>query len=291
MRQVLAAGEFADRMHGKGRQADVHGAHAELAGGDRADGRAAAHVAAGDEALHRYFVFQAQVAEEACGFAAGGVALVAVDLDHRAGIEFRAVVAVVLVGIVRVNGVGIVGGDQQRAVDRALEIVLFGQQATQHLFEEGTVGATHRGRADFFVVGADQYAGFVRAGVEQGLQAREAGQQVVQPGAGDEVAVEADDRRRLGVVEAQFEVQHHIGDRPCSRPSWSASRARKSELSWLAICARIGGSSFWALIAQPGGFPVEVDREVGNAGDRLPEIDQLAFDAPVAAVGDAPGQG
>ena len=201
-------------------------------------------------------------------------------------------VAVVLVGIVRVNGVGIVGGDQQRAVDRALEIVLFGQQATQHLFEEGTVGATHRGRADFFVVGADQYAGFVRAGVEQGLQAREAGQQVVQPGAGDEVAVEADDRRRLGVVEAQFEVQHHIGDQAVLAAELVGEQGAEVR-AFLAGDLREDRWQFVLGVDRPAlvGFPVEVDREVGNAGDRLPEIDQLAFDAPVAAVGDAPGQG
>jgi len=108
MGQILAAGQLANRMHGEGRQADVDGAHAQLAGGDRADRRATAHVAASDEALHRHLVFQAEMAEEAGGFAAGGIALVVVHLDHRAGVELRTVVAVVLVRIVRVNGVGVV---------------------------------------------------------------------------------------------------------------------------------------------------------------------------------------
>ena len=38
VRQVMAAGQFANRMHGECRQADVHGAHTQMAGGDRADG-------------------------------------------------------------------------------------------------------------------------------------------------------------------------------------------------------------------------------------------------------------
>src|SRR5690606_32952199 len=101
----------ANRVHGEGRQADVHRANAQLAGDHRADGRAAAHVATHHETLHRHFGGQAQVPEETGGLAAGGVALVAVDLDHRAGVELRTVVGVVLVGVVGVDAVGVVGRD------------------------------------------------------------------------------------------------------------------------------------------------------------------------------------
>src|SRR5450830_2035315 len=104
----MAAGQFADRVHGEGRQADIDSTYAQVAGGDRADGRTATHVAAHHEALHRHFLGHAQVAEEPGGFAVGGVALVAVDLDHRPGIEFRPVVGIVLVGIVGVHAVGVV---------------------------------------------------------------------------------------------------------------------------------------------------------------------------------------
>ena len=30
----------------------------------------------------------------------------------------------------------------------------------------------------------------------------------------DEIPMQADDRGALGVVETQFEIQHHIGDQP-----------------------------------------------------------------------------
>src|SRR5690554_2323626 len=85
--QVPAAGQFADGVHGKGRRTNVDGGYAQLAGGDGADGGAAAHIAAGDKALYWNAVLLAQVAELGGGFAAGGIALVAVDLDHRALVE------------------------------------------------------------------------------------------------------------------------------------------------------------------------------------------------------------
>src|SRR5881394_580025 len=108
----MAAAQFADRVHGERRQADVYGAHTQVAGGDRADGRTTAHVTAHHEALHRHFFSHAQVTEEPGGFAVGGVALVAVDLDHRASVEFRAVVGIVFVGVVRVHAVGVVSRNQ-----------------------------------------------------------------------------------------------------------------------------------------------------------------------------------
>lgn len=89
-------------------------------------------------------------------------------------------VGVVLVGVVRVYAMGVVGRDQQRALDRPAEGVAFRQQAAQYLFEERTVGAAMRTGTDFLVVGADQDAVLVAFGVEQGFQAGVAGQQVVQ---------------------------------------------------------------------------------------------------------------
>ena len=53
-----------------------------------------------------------QVTELGGGFTVGGVALVAVDLDNRALIEQRAVIAVVFVGVIGANAMGVGGGDQ-----------------------------------------------------------------------------------------------------------------------------------------------------------------------------------
>lgn len=61
------------------------------------------------------------------------------------------------------------------------------------------------------MVVAHQHAGFVAVRRQQGLQTGVAGKQVVQAGSGDEVAIEADQRGILGVVEAQLVIQHHVG--------------------------------------------------------------------------------
>ena len=62
------------------------------------------------------------------------------------------------------------------------------------------------------MIGADQHAGVLGLGVQQGLQAGKARKQIVQARAGDEVTMQANYGGALGVVKAQFEVQHHIGD-------------------------------------------------------------------------------
>src|SRR5690606_3720652 len=146
------------------------------------------------------------------GFAVGGVALVAVDLDHRAGVEFRAVVAIVLVGVVRVHAVGVVSGNQQGALDHPGEGVAFGQYAAQHLFQHRAVGAAGGAGAHFLVGGADQHAAPVGLGSRQGLQVGVAGQQVVPARTGDEYTVQAEHRCTLGVVEGEFVIQHRIGN-------------------------------------------------------------------------------
>jgi hypothetical protein len=101
------------------------------------------------------------------------------------------------------------------------------------------------------VVVAHQHAGFFAVGVEQRLQAGVARQQVVQARAGDEVAVQADHGRVLGVVEAQLVVEHHVGVQAVLAGQLLGEQARKSTRSSPATCARIGGSSVCALIAQP----------------------------------------
>ena len=208
----MAAAQFTNRMHGKGRQPDVDRAHTQVAGGNRPDGRTTAHVAAHHKALHRHFFGHAQVAEEPGGFAVGGVALVVVHLDHRPGVQLGPVVAVVLVGVVGVHAVGVVRRHHQRALNGAHVGVAIRQQALQGLLQHRAIGAAGRTATDFFVVVAHQHAGFITVGGQQGLQAGVARQQVVQAGAGDEVAVQADQCGVLGVVEAQLVIQHHVSD-------------------------------------------------------------------------------
>ena len=288
----MAAGQFADRVHGEGRQADIHGAHAQVAGGDRANGRATAHVTAHHEALHRHFHGHAQVAEEPGGFAVGGVALVAVDLDHRPGIELGPVVGVVLVSVVGVNAVGVVCRHQQGFLDRAYVFVALRQQALQDLLQHRAIGTAGRARADFFVVVGHEQAGFLGLGGEQGLQAGIARQQVVQARTGDEITVEADHRSALGVVEAQLVVQHHVGIEAVFTGQLVGEQGAEVDA---LIAGHLGQDrrQFGLRVDRPAfvGGTVEVDRKVGDGRNRCLEIDQLAFDLAIAAEGDAPGQG
>ncbi len=116
-----------------------------------------------------------------------------------------------LVGVVGVYAVGVVGRDQQGFLDGAHEFITFGQQAAQRLLQHRAVGTAGRAGPDFFVVIADQDAGFVGVRGQQRLQAGIARQQVVQARAGDEITMQADDGRALGVVETQFVIQHDVG--------------------------------------------------------------------------------
>ncbi|CAI8924519.1 hypothetical protein EMIT0180MI3_360038 [Priestia megaterium] len=287
----MAAAQLADRVHGERRQADVHGAHAQVAGGDRADGRAAAHVAAHHEALHRYFFGHAQMTEEPGGFAVGGVALVAVDLDYRAGVEFRAVVGVVLVGVVRVHAVGVVGRDQQGFLNGPYEFIPFGQQATQGLLKHRTVGATGRAGTDFFVIVADQHAGFVCFGRQQCLQAGVARQQVVQASARDEIAMQADDGSTLGVVEAQLVIEHHVGVQAMFAGQLIGEHGAEVH-AFVTGELRENRRQFGLGIDRPAhvGFTVEVNGQVRNDCNGSLEVDQLALDLAIATEGHAAGQ-
>ena len=131
-------------MHGELRHTDIQRGHAQITGGQRPDGAATTHVTAYHKCLVRQAKLITDMPVQSGRPAVGGVALVAVDLDHRAGVEFRAVVAVVLVGVVRGYAMGVVGRDQQRALDGADEALACRQDAAQYLFEEGAVGATGR---------------------------------------------------------------------------------------------------------------------------------------------------
>ncbi|MCY1411998.1 hypothetical protein D9M71_273940 [compost metagenome] len=200
-------------------------------------------------------------------------------------------VGVVLVGIVGVHAMGVVRRDQQRALDHADEVVTLGHQAAQGLFEHRAIGAAGRAGADFFVVIGHQQAGFVAVGVEQGLQAGIARQQVVQARAGNEVAIEADEARALGVVEAQLVVEHHVGvEVVLAGQLVGQQRAKIGTL----VTGHLGQDR-WQLglrVDHPAfvGGAVEVDRQVGDHRNRQLEVDQLAFDLAVAAEGHAPGQ-
>lgn len=149
---VFDPGQFADGVHAELRDADVDGADAESRGGDGADGGAARHIGAHRESLERQAGALAHLAEHGRGLGVGGVSLVAVGFDDRAGVQQRAVVRFVLVRVVGVDAVRVVGRDQHRAAERALQGRVVGAHAAQNGAQKRPVGAAAGGAADFLVV-------------------------------------------------------------------------------------------------------------------------------------------
>src|SRR5690606_3855856 len=77
--------------------------------------------------------------------------------------------------------------------------------------QERTLGTGGGGTADLFVVGADDHVGADAAAFEQCLQRHIAAEQVVQPRRRNELVVHADQRRRLGIIEAEFVTEDAAG--------------------------------------------------------------------------------
>src|SRR5690554_6685227 len=91
---IVTSGELANGMHREGRNTDIERVHSHGSRSERADGAAATEIGAIDKTLQRYPCLVAHIAEQAAAFTVSGIALVGVDLQYRALIENRLVVAV-----------------------------------------------------------------------------------------------------------------------------------------------------------------------------------------------------
>ncbi|MNZ87692.1 hypothetical protein D3C78_1065590 [compost metagenome] len=141
------------------------------------------------------------------------------------------------------------------------------------------------------MVVAHQHAGFVTVSGQQRLQAGVARQQVVQARPGDEVTVQADQCGVLGIVEAQLVIQHHVGVELVFTGKLLGEQGAEVD----ALVAGHLGQDWWQFVLRVDlpafvGSAVEVDRQVGNDGDRQLEVDQLAFDLAITPEGHAAGQ-
>ena len=187
---------------------------------------------------------------------------------------------------------GVVSRDQQRALQGAGKGISGGQQALQHLFEEGAVGAAAGGGAHFLVIGADQYGVFVALVGQQGFQTGIAGQQIVQARGGDEIVFQADQGSGLDVIEAQFEIQHlgvveavlllQAGGQQGAEVAPLAGRHLGQDRRQFVL-----GIDGPALV----GFAIEVDGQVGNDRQRLAEVDQSTLHPAAGAKGHPARQG
>lgn len=137
-----------------------------------------------------------------------------------------------------------------------------------------------------------QHAGFVGFGGQQRLQAGVARQQVVQARTGNEVAMQANHRGTLGVVEAQLVVEHHVGVEAVFAGELVGEHG--AEVHALVTGElREDRRQLGLCVDRPThvGFTVEVNGQVRDRSDGRLEIDQLALDLAVAAEGHAAGQG
>ena len=98
-----------------------------------------------------------QLAESRRGFAVGGITLVGIHLDDRAAVDAWAVLLVMLIVVIGVQGVGVVRRDQQRLADGEFALLRIGNQALDNILQKRPLGTTSRLAAHFFMISAYQH--------------------------------------------------------------------------------------------------------------------------------------
>ncbi|KAI9149375.1 Protein SYG1 [Paramyrothecium foliicola] len=205
------------RVEGAGGGANrVHAQLGEAGGG--ADGAAAAGVVADLERLRLEAGQLADAAQDAGGHGVGGHVAVAVAADDDADVELGDVALEVVAEEVGVAGVGDVGGEEEGlgvglANDAGAEGV--GVQSLDGALDDGgqevTPGALAQERANLLVVEEsgelDVAFILVVARANEGHQGGPRAEFVVDAAGSDELAVEAERLRGLGVEELQLPVQ------------------------------------------------------------------------------------
>lgn len=222
-------------MHAELRVAQIQGAHAQPSSQTGSDGAATRRIVADDKELQRDAGLAGALLQHDDAGRVGGVALVGVDLDDGAAVHGGLVRGLVLAGVVGVDGVGHVGGDEERARERLLKgrrflalvvdllitavaggIAVAGEhrQAAQHRGQQVGLGALGGLRANLLVVEADGHAdgGVVvedvglADGLDEALDGAVRHAQVVEARGEDELVVDATDDGLLRVVEDELEV-------------------------------------------------------------------------------------
>ena len=289
MKRVGGSRDFPNGMHRPLRDADIYGAYSNLGCGQRSDGAAAGHVAAHDKGLDRHVRVRGQFVQDGAGLAVARIALVGVEFNDHAVVEAGTVVVVVPVGKVRVHAVGIVGRDQHGAGQGASAFFCVRHDAFQHVFEHGATRAGRRRTADLFVIVAHQQRTVFASTGREGLEADETAQQVVQAGRGNKLVCQADELRRLGVIEKQLKVQHltHIGDTVRFEPFVQERFEIRLFVSLAENGRQIGlGVDRAALVC----LPVEMNGQTGDDGDRLSEVEQrVGHLVALTQIADSPG--
>lgn len=222
-------------MHAELRVTQIESTHAQFGSQTGTDGAATGRVVADDEQLQRDAGLAGALLQHDDTGRVCGVALVGVDLDDSAAVHGGLVRGLVLASVVGVDGVGHVGGDEERARERLLKgsgllalvvdllvaavaggVAVAGEdgQAAQHRGQQVGVGTLGGLRTDLLVVEADGHAdgGVVvkglglANGLDETLNGAIGHAQIVEARGEDELVVDAADDGFLRVVEDELEV-------------------------------------------------------------------------------------
>ena len=180
-------------------------------------------------------------------------------------------------------GVGIVGGNHQRALHQGRVGALAAGQAFEQGTEHGTLGAGGGQAAHLLVVIAHQQAAGGGVALQQRLQADKAAEQVVQPRGGDELLLQSHQCRGLGIVETQFVIQHllHLAIRMLFQQAGfqHAAQIRAVALAGLAEYGQDIGLGI--DLAGVVGLPVQVYGQAGNHRQGAAIVDQCGAQAAI----------
>ena len=143
-------------MHGQLAHANIHHGHQDLAAQQVAQGAAARHIGTVGKGLHRHPGLFADGGKGGTGQAAGGVALAGIVLEDDAAAHVHRQLLVALFRVVGMDGVAVVGAEQQ-AVGAGADALLLRHtkallNAGQHIAHQAALCALPAGRAHFLVV-------------------------------------------------------------------------------------------------------------------------------------------
>lgn len=284
-----------DGVHGQLGYTDINGWHTNLCGGQRADGRAAGQIVTHDELLAGHLCHGAELTEHTGGERIGGITLARIGFNYRPLVEQGQMIRIMLAGKVGVHCMGIVDGEEEGSGNDTLAQVGVGVQPFQNAFEKRTLSPCHRETADLFVVVEDDQAVAISWACSHRPNQGMAGEEVVEPGAGDKFSIQPDPAKGLGVIEEKVKGENgRVGSfRMLTNqlfPQQFAERrrrggARGKHHHWHEIGLLVDTP----LIVR---FPVKMDGQAGNGGHRSLEIDQAAANGfAVAGPADSAGDG
>ena len=289
--RVGHAGHLPGSVHGQLGKADIHGRDGQVCTGDIAQRGSARQIRPVAVKLYRHFRHAAYLPEDGSGEGVGGVALIGVVLENNAATQHRELVLVGVLPVGGMDGVGVVGRDQKTGGD-SRPVILPGEPRTlpdagQDIRQEGRVRPLAGVAAHFFIVeDAQNRHALTFPGCQESPGAGKDALEIVQPGSGDELLLNPQQRSGRPGVEEQFRGEDGLlrhtrlpGDEGAEAPGFRSHSQQGRKIH--------GGIQGGTLVD----FPVHVD---GHAGDhqKIPVyLYQPGLNAALCLHGDAPCHG